>query len=114
MRRPDLNAIQKRADAASAGPWVRWQGHLEVMARPKENTRGCFRGGEEIADFETPNGTQTQSLRNIRFVAAARKDVPELVAYCRQLEALVVRADEALGFDPELRSAADAIRKDEA
>jgi hypothetical protein len=85
-------AVEERANAATAGPW---KSYREAIAHgsniPSGNafiTHG--HAGEEISFIEVVDG----GYRDAPFIAAARTDVPALVARCRALE-------EALAFYAE-------------
>lgn len=72
MKRPDLDAIEARVKAAMLGPWTAHPAGCEVVADSYDN-------GNLVADcFENENA---------EFIANARTDVPELIAYVRELEA---------------------------
>lgn len=76
MTRPDLEAIEARANGATPGPW--WRAHhaaWEVEAPPNQVVADC--------------GTVDAASLDARFIAAARADIPTLVAYARELEAVL-------------------------
>jgi hypothetical protein len=77
----DLDAIEARADAATEGPWKVWV--MSVLADPVG--RSNLDDGLLIADTTDPH----RGLRtfNAHFIAAARTDVPVLVAEVRRLRA---------------------------
>lgn len=77
-----LDAIQARADAATAGPWKLWG--MTVMDDPLGNSN--VEDARDIAHtFEPDRGLRTF---NATFIAHAREDVPKLVAVLRAVEAL--------------------------
>lgn len=131
--RPDIAAIQQRADAATPGPWM-WRGNVDVHIRlasrvgrggehtvmdfvragmqeavPRFNRDGFMfradgrhRGGENLPIFEVyPEAESRQHPRVYRgdiiglrhpdaeFMASARQDVEDLLAYIAVLEARV-------------------------
>ncbi|NBW09321.1 MAG: hypothetical protein EBR82_14980 [Caulobacteraceae bacterium] len=72
----DLDEIERRANAATPGPWT-------------GKVNSCVEAADE-AVFETGCGCCTDSTlseENATFIAAARTDVPALIARVRELEA---------------------------
>jgi len=71
----DLDAIERRANAASPGPWKSQLGRSAVWAQKDgvrvADCRGSFRINEDVA-----------------FIAAARMDVPALIVEARRLHSL--------------------------
>lgn len=131
MTRPDIEAIQQRADAAMGGPWL-WRGNVDTHIRlasrtgrrgehtvmdfvragmqeavPRFNRDGLMyradgrhRGGENLPIFEVyPEAESRQHPRVYRgdiiglrhpdatFIASARQDIDDLLAYVAELEA---------------------------
>lgn len=88
MAELDLDAILALADAADAAPWTTDPSTLYV-----HNARG-----EVVASFEwlaqTPE-EWAQLENNAKFTAAARTDVPALVAEVRRLRGAITRARQA-------------------
>lgn len=83
MTEEELTAIEARATAATVGPW---DGHQNSGVTSK-HTRDSV--------FETGCGCCTNkdlSVEDAAFIAAARADVPALVAEVRRLRTLVERA----------------------
>ena len=78
--RLDLDAIQARADAATPGPWkhFHWPEGNEVHVTPKKPI--CAWPG-----FDGDAGKNARA--NAAFIAAARTDIPALLAECRRLRA---------------------------
>jgi hypothetical protein len=87
MTRPDLEAIRARCEAATPGPWT------------PESEQGHGRGVRAIASVawcpvSCVVGGKSQSIvardasRNARFIAHARADIPALLAYIEELEAM--------------------------
>jgi hypothetical protein len=71
-----LAKLTEKASKATAGPWVKWRGHAQVMAGPLlENERGHARGGRgdicECDDFDR----RRQAHRDAAYIAAASPDV---------------------------------------
>ncbi len=100
----DLDAIEARANAASAGPWVLRLGPHAIpeVHGPKYGVAFTFYGEGE--------GENDHADADAAFIAAARTDVPALVARVRELEADIAARDrsaaetrawldEALGVD---------------
>lgn len=71
MNRPDIEAIKQRCERATAGPWY---------AHFKANSHSVLHDGKMIT------GGFSLSENNSIFIAHARTDVPELVAYIEELE----------------------------
>ena len=83
MTEQELTAIEERANAATMGPW---EGHSNSGVTSKHTHDNVF---------ETGCGCCTHndlSVEDAAFIAAARVDVPALVAEVRRLRALVERA----------------------
>jgi hypothetical protein len=82
----ELEAIEARCDAASPGPWKsfiedrdHWSGDdfIRVSDRDEEP--------EMYVSRATAQGLQPASRQDLDFIAAARQDVPRLVAEIRRL-----------------------------
>ncbi len=83
----DLDAIEKRANAATPGHWGSHRdlgGTYTVQAQPRTTPTGTENGGD-IAAFAADR-PEAESYANSRFVAHARQDVPALVGRVRELE----------------------------
>lgn len=88
MKLLDLDAIEARADNATSAPWSvcdEW----EQLAPGRYIVGGT--GGIVFAPGVTGDGTADVELSegDAAFIAAAREDVPDLVARVRRLQALV-------------------------
>jgi hypothetical protein len=88
----DLDAIEARANAATEGPWVAHPDGLVWTERPIPGDP--VSGSTEVEDAE--------------FIAAARADVPALVAEVRRLRAELeqarqIAADNRAWPDPDAR-----------
>ena len=83
----DIEAIETRVNAATPGPWQRYVKHENLMvATPGKK-------GVVIVDLASDRDESvddTECERNAEFIAAARTDVPALVAEVRRLEDLLV------------------------
>jgi hypothetical protein len=88
----ELNQIEERARAATEGPWLVEDGAL------------YFPGGGLLY------AQDARSLADVRFIAAARTDVPALVAALREARAVVdaaaevrrvIAGDDSLKFNRE-------------
>jgi hypothetical protein len=94
---PDLNAIERRAEAATKGPWSFSHGRNElavVSDEPTLPTRSEDQvryGDRPIADCEFGYGDDEA---NQDFIAHARTDIPALLAHVRALEAERARLRE--------------------
>ncbi len=97
-----LEEIEHRSELATAGPWVRWDGHSEVYCdNDGENTLGSIAGSriaacepDDLPDVIT-NGVvveeddtdvyELQAGQNAEFIAFAREDIPALCKAVRDL-----------------------------
>ena len=86
MTRPDLDAIRARCEAATQGPW-RVDGstydedcneHLAPYGLEGPNERLIWSSGG--GEYAHPN------METAQFIAAARTDIPALLAYIDELE----------------------------
>lgn len=70
----EINKMEVRANAATAGPWR--IGHINAF---------------EHADIDCEDGTiaQVQSRRDQAFIASARTDIPRLIAEIRRLYGII-------------------------
>jgi len=73
---PDLDAVQARADAATAGPWTVDDDRQTAYPVVRAN-------GRAVAGCPTSGLGKWPRLSNAVFVAHARTDVPALVAELR-------------------------------
>ena len=101
MTPEDLDAIEARASKATAGPWVtKVIPHGTLLLR-----------GDESAPLKErhPQGAlQVEPFSDAEFIAAARENIPALVARVRELTAALTFARDALepyskatGADPD-------------
>ena len=97
----DLDAIQKRADAATPAPW-----HGETIASILSHARvvSCY------AFRECPDEYQIPDYDDGDFIAAARSDLPALVAEVRRLRAENARLREASAWRPIETAPKDGTR----
>lgn len=112
----DLDAIMVRANAASEGPW-----HTEdaddgpgaVFGPSREFVAETYTGeGSGGIVAEAITGGPQQQNANAAFIAAAREDVPALVARVRDLTAKLDAACRLAADVPRLqREVADARRE---
>jgi hypothetical protein len=91
-----LNKIEARCNAAMPGPW-------RAVPRSSDGHVGYFLGAE-IEPLEQPVRGQFAYMPDAEFIAAARTDVPRLVAEIRRLRAAL--AAPALALDGEALAAA--------
>lgn len=89
----DLDAIEARANAASAGPWVLRLGPHAIpeVHGPKYGVAFTFYGEGE--------GENDHADADAAFIAAARTDVPALLARVREMEAQLAAAQPVLMLD---------------
>lgn len=90
MSRPDVEAIEGRAEAATDGPWAsvdEW-----VSGIGADRTFTMIEAPSRYVSRDVSNGWDAD------FIAHAREDVPALIAYVRELEAALasLRAPRSL------------------
>lgn len=81
MEKLDLEAIEARASVATKGPWF-------------EDDRAASNGVVEAEDGMTVCSVTNRGgsmMRNVKFIAHARQDIPALIARIRELEAQIVK-----------------------
>lgn len=83
----DLDAIKARADAATEGPWMADESHVLKPDKPGSNWDGTVIATVPDDEFGL------YEFRNVEFMAAAREDIPALVA---EVERLREQADRNL------------------
>lgn len=91
VTRPDLDAIEGRANAATPGPWFdqyEYDGARTVCQMRSTDQTFCVNKATH-APGEPP---YVATKENGRFIGAARTDVPDLIAYARQLESALAEA----------------------
>lgn len=96
----DLDPIQARADAATPGPWGHFDGndYADVAADYQQTGRGSYSSRQQVARIEADwcfddpqredwdeDDAAAQAVVDAEFIAAARTDVPALVAEIRRL-----------------------------
>lgn len=77
IKRPDVDAIRKRAEAASPGPWR--TGHGNVYSR-----EGWYIARNGKMDSSTMSALEQPA--NVQLIAHAKQDVTDLTAYVLELE----------------------------
>lgn len=83
MDEHDLREIEARADAAALGPWTSWiEGRDHTAGSSFIETRTAEGRGSDIELSGASTADQD-------FIAAARSDVPALIAEVRRLKELV-------------------------
>ncbi|MER8188301.1 hypothetical protein [Kitasatospora sp. NPDC094015] len=96
-----LSAIERRADAATPGPWVGWlESRHGVGGTSFIRLRADADGDDEIYLTRATGGcavvgADAQTDADIEFIAGARQDVPRLVNEIRRLRAVVDGAPPA-------------------
>lgn len=97
MTEQELMAIETRANAATAGPWV---GHITqgcydqlkvVFYRPSRKAGHVLDKPVPIAACKVVYGDIDREMAqdNMAFIAHARQDIPALLTEVRRLQALV-------------------------
>jgi hypothetical protein len=84
MTLEELDAIEARANAASDGPW---EAEFSDEESPVLTGIGVKDGYHEIC--QTDYGVYGPAMKDAEFIAAARTDVPALVAEVRRLRDLM-------------------------
>lgn len=94
MTNEELQAIKARAEAATPGPWSKaWMWDYRVTGD------GVFALGEGPTTYgATLAHAAPQAERDAAFIAAARADVPALVAEVERLRAIVDAAPEYAAY----------------
>ena len=95
MTPSELSAIAARADAATPGPW--WVAQMDEEAYDHGQVR-CY-AGRKPRVLLTLN-QHFPCVSDAAFIAAARSDVPALVAEVRRLQALLAPAPGGEGEPP--------------
>lgn len=80
----ELDAIEARANAATPGPWTQRDVDAHMIRGPKR---------EVLYAYDAFGG---DGLANAAFIAAARADVPALVAEVRALRGVLRECDAAM------------------
>lgn len=112
--KPDLNAIEARANAATEGPWGTEPTRSDLAV-------GVVYPDEDSVFWDVGYGITGTRPADAEFIAHARKDVPALVAYARELEGqlaaarasearLVVEAAEAEAIVERVRAIHQEVR----
>lgn len=100
MLTPDqLAAIEARANAATPGPW-------RSMVIDADNAT-VWAGGNTARTSYRIARVDCRAADNVEFVAAAREDVPALLAEVKRLTALLDNAEQQLRYLAELARTAD-------
>jgi hypothetical protein len=87
MSKLDLDAIEARCEAASPGPWTAKLGRTTDWIADGRCGGISDANGEEI--ITTDSGVYGPEEADAAFIAAARTDVPALLAEVRRLRAVV-------------------------
>lgn len=78
----ELSAIQKRAEAASAGPW---RSIVEGRDQPSGDSFIMVGLDDGQADMYVFRDRRPAAAADLDFIAAARQDIPRLIAKLRRL-----------------------------
>ncbi len=91
MNRPNIEAITARCEAATPGPWITHpycenceRGHIYQERLEHERDGPHIYGSWHPVVIGCSTETDTDTYA---FIAAARTDIPELIAYIAHLEA---------------------------
>ena len=101
MTRPSLAGIEKRATAATEGPWEAHEGIVGAMTGP----RGCGGCSGLVSPRHEPacfwSEVAGAAPADAAFIADARTAVPALTAAVRDVLALHREDGKVLGYDAE-------------
>jgi hypothetical protein len=128
MNQPlDLDAIQARCDAATPGPWGHYEGddYADVAANYQATGRGSYTCLQQVArieadwHFDDPRHADcededaaTQAHADAAFLAAARTDVPALLAEVQRLTARAAEENQrAHRAEGRLDAALDVVEQ---
>ena len=92
----DLDAIQKRADAATGGPWLPDERHVLKPDKPESTWDGTVIASVPDDEFGL------YEFGNTEFIAHARTDVPALVAAVRARDAEVAELKAKIAESQEI------------
>jgi hypothetical protein len=81
----ELDAMQQRADAASRAPWRSWVEDRDHECGSSFIQVGC--DDDQDDDMYVSRHDRPVSDADLDFIAAARQDVPRLIAEVRRLQA---------------------------
>ena len=95
-RDAELDAIRKRCQAATPGPWE-FSMHPECTIQPHVQQMKRRGGRYTIA---TPVHSNEETARNMDFIAHAREDIPALLARLEASENKVAQQDKILDLWP--------------
>lgn len=95
MTRVDVKAIRARADAATSGPWTYLSTVDEFDPETDDPADLCGVFGPQYPGSTIDSIGEAETPQDIRFIAAARSDVPML---CDRVEALEAALSVALGL----------------
>lgn len=92
MSDAELDAIEARANAATLGPWRAFYNVDEPFEDEEPQSAWCVMGNTTPADYRvvcrTVRTTKPDEGHDAEFMAAARQDVPALVAEVRRRNAI--------------------------
>lgn len=98
MSPEQLQAIRERAEKATQGPWQRGTGY-----------QGDVYSRSGIVIVDTEDSGSPRQIRDATFIAHARQDIPDLLAYVAELEAEALGAGMAIS---QLAAERDEWKKD--
>ena len=91
----NLALIRARADAATGGPWKTWA--MQVLADPVGDSN--LDTAIHVAGTSYRNAQGRPRTNDADFIAAARTDVPDLLAEIERLRGEVLNAREVDGLN---------------
>lgn len=100
-QRPDVEAIEARAKAASPGPWT-WEGTDLNGGRQIQGSVEYAEMNPILVPFVCKPCDRRKAVclgpneADSAFIVAARADIPALVAYARRLEARVTELEREI------------------
>lgn len=100
-----LDEIEARTNAATPGPWI-WEPAYEGAPMIHIEGNAHFGVGVAQGDRNENSAAEAQEAADATFIAAARTDVPALVARVRELETVIRELEKLIHGRPEVLVAA--------
>ena len=113
---PELDAIKARAEAATEGPWS-WSGRVDPVLSGYAGT--SYRYSKEVIEAEHHGECGCRSACQLEvtvdpldaeFIAAARSDIPRLVAALEAVLAMELNGD-GQGYDTALERVHETVER---
>jgi hypothetical protein len=92
-----LHEIEQRAEKATQGPWIVGNGNSQSFHQGKNVV--VSEGNRVVVDRAIyRDDYDKQTYADIAFIAHARQDIPDLLAYCRELQGAARKVYYARGM----------------